>query len=203
MYSYGCNVFRGSFQPSSELLWFSWSQVLLLSEFLTSQLWLGNNHLSCDAVINRIRLSGLILYFRKFLTIEHVPRIADFCICIYVFGCKLSLVRLCDSDFGFTPVDDITIAITCATFRFHIAHISFSSSWYLFCLSVIVSGEIVCIRDTYVYQKGVHFLIHKTYVRSIKRYCFVRKYAAIPVRLGISILQYIGHYYYYYYYYYY
>jgi hypothetical protein len=36
---------------------------------------------------------------RKFLTIEHVPRITDFCICIYVFGCKLSLFRLCDSDF--------------------------------------------------------------------------------------------------------
>jgi hypothetical protein len=38
-----------------------------------------------------------------------VPRITDFCICIYVFGCKLSLFRLCDSDFGITPVDDITI----------------------------------------------------------------------------------------------
>jgi len=54
-------------------------------------------------------------------------------------------------------------------------------------------GEIVCIRDSYVYQKGVLcFLIHKSYVRSIKSYCFVRKYAAIPVRLEIFILQYIG-----------
>ena len=32
----------------------------------------------------------------------------------------------------------------------------------------------------------------KSYVRSIKRYCFVRKYAAIPVQLEIFILQYIG-----------
>ena len=55
------------------------------------------------------------------------------------FGCNLSLVRLCDSEFGITPVDGITIGITCAVFCFHIAHISFASSWYLFCLSVIVS----------------------------------------------------------------
>ena len=29
---------------------------------------------------------------------------------------KLSLFRLCDSDFGITPVDDVTIVITCAAF---------------------------------------------------------------------------------------
>ena len=59
-----------------------------------------------------------------------MPRITDFCSCIYVFGCKLSLVRFCDGDFGITPVDDITIGITCAAFCLHIAHISFASSWY-------------------------------------------------------------------------
>jgi hypothetical protein len=67
-----------------------------------------------------------------------VPRITDFCICVYVFGCKLSLIRLCGSDFLITPVDDITVGIICAAFSFHIAHISFASSWYLFCLSVII-----------------------------------------------------------------
>ena len=56
--------------------------------------------------------------FKKFVTIEHVPRIADFCGCVYVLGCKLSVVRLCDIDFGITPVDDITIGITCAVFCF-------------------------------------------------------------------------------------
>ena len=61
-----------------------------------------------------------------------MPRITDFCSCIYVLGCKLSLVRLCDSDFGITGVDDITIGIACAAFCLHIAHISFASSWYLF-----------------------------------------------------------------------
>jgi hypothetical protein len=51
----------------------------------------------------------------------------------------------------------------------------------------------MCIRDSYVYHKGVLcFLIHESYVRSVKRYCFVRKHAAVPVQLKIVILQYIG-----------
>ena len=40
-----------------------------------------------------------------------MPRITDFCSCVYVLGCRLSVVRLCDSDFGITPVDDIIIII--------------------------------------------------------------------------------------------
>ena len=39
--------------------------LLLSSEFLTSQLWLGNIHLSWD-VINRIRLGGLICSLKIF-----------------------------------------------------------------------------------------------------------------------------------------
>jgi hypothetical protein len=44
-------------------------------------------------------------------------------------GC---LFRLCDSDFGIIPVRDITNGITWAVFCFHMAHILFASSWYLF-----------------------------------------------------------------------
>ena len=133
------------------------------------------------------------MWFQKFLTIEHVPRITDFCSCVYVLGCKLSLVRLCDSDLGITPVDYITIGITCAAFCFHLAHISSASSWYFVWFVGCCFGEIMCIWDSYVYQNGVLcFPIHKSYVRSIIRYCFVRKYAAIPVQLEIFILQYIG-----------
>ena len=50
-----------------------------------------------------------------------------------------------------------TIGIICAAFCFHVAHNSFASSWYLFCLSVIVLarlcvlGTAVCIGDSYVY----------------------------------------------------
>jgi len=63
-----------------------------------------------------------------------VPKITDFCsyIYIYVLGCKVSLVRLCDSDFGITFGDDITIGITCAAFCFHIAHISFANYYYYY-----------------------------------------------------------------------
>ena len=82
-----------------------------------------------------------------------MPRITDFCICMYVFGCKLSLFILCDSDFGITAVDDIAIGITCAAFCFHIAHIiSFASSWYLFRLSVIVLARL-CVLGTAVAVK--------------------------------------------------
>jgi hypothetical protein len=85
-----------------------------------------------------------------------VPRITDFCICVYVFGYRLSLFRLCDSDFGITPVDYITIGLTFTVFCFHIAHSSLASSWYLLCFSVIVLarlcvlGTAVCIGDSYV-----------------------------------------------------
>ena len=106
--------------------------IIIIVEFFTSRLWLGNSHLSWDVVINRIRLGGLICSLKKFLTIEHVPRITDFCSCMYVFGCKLSLVRLCHSDFGITPVDYINIGITCAAFCFHIAHISYYVSYYYY-----------------------------------------------------------------------
>ena len=88
-----------------------------------------------------------------------MPRITDFCICIYtyVFGCKLSPLRLCGSDFGITPVDGIAIGITWAAFCFHIAHISFATSWYLFCLSVIVLARL-CVFRTAMSIRKVFFV---------------------------------------------
>jgi len=80
-----------------------------------------------------------------------------FCSCIYVFGRKLSLVRLCDSDFGITLVYDITIGMTCAAFRFHITHISIASSLYLFCLSVIVLTTL-CVLGTAMSIRKVFFV---------------------------------------------
>jgi len=38
----------------------------------------------------------------------------------------------------------------------------------------------------------LYFLIDKSYVKSIERYCFVRKFAAIPVQFELFILQYTG-----------
>jgi len=75
---------------------------------------------------------------------------------MYVFGCRLSLFRLCVSDSGITPVDDITNGITWAVFCLHISHISFASSWYLFCLSVIVLARL-CVFGTGMFIKNVFF----------------------------------------------
>ena len=91
---------------------------------------------------------------------------------MYVFGCKLRLVRLCDSDFGITPVDDITIGITCAAFCFHIAHLSFASSWYLFCLSDIVLARL-CVFGTAMFIKKVFFVFLFTKVMSGQLKCIV------------------------------
>jgi len=41
--------------------------IIIIIKFLTSQLWLGNIHLSWDVVINRIRLSGLTCSLKSFL----------------------------------------------------------------------------------------------------------------------------------------
>ena len=97
-----------------------------------------------------------------------MPRITDFCICIYVLGCKLRRVRLCDSDFGITPVDYITIGITC----FHIAHISFASSWHLFCLSVIVLARL-CVFGRAMSIKKLFFVFLFIKVMSGRLKCIV------------------------------
>ena len=102
--------------------------IIIIIEFLTSQLWLGNTHLSWDVVINRIRLGGLIYSLKSLLKLNMCQELQIFAVVYIYWGCKLSLVRLCDSDFGITAVGDITIGITCAAFCFHIAHISFASS---------------------------------------------------------------------------
>jgi len=86
-----------------------------------------------------------------------VPIITDFCICVYVLGCKLSLFRLCDSDFGITVVDDNAIRINSAAFCFHIAQISFANSWYLYCLSVIVLARL-CVFGTAMSIRKMFFV---------------------------------------------
>ena len=118
-----------------------------------------------------------------------MSRITDFCSCIYVLGCRLGLVRLCDSDFGITPYYRDHL---CCLLLLHGTH--FIRQFLVLVLFVGYSfGEVMCIWDSYVYQKGVlYFLIHKSYVRSLKMYCFVHKYAAIPVQFKIFILQYIS-----------
>ena len=44
--------------------------IVSIIEFLTSQVYLGNIHLSWDLVINRIRLGGLIYSLERFLQLN-------------------------------------------------------------------------------------------------------------------------------------
>ena len=127
---------------------------IIIIEFLASQLWLGNIHLSCNLLINSIMLGGLVCSLKRFLQLNMCQELQIFAV---VLGCKLSLVRLCDIDFGITAVDDITIGITCVAFCFHRAHISFAGSWYLFCLSVIVLTRL-CVFGTAMSIKKVFFV---------------------------------------------
>jgi len=93
-----------------------------------------------------------------------VPRITDFCSCMYVFGCRLSLVRLCNSDYF------------CCLLLPHSTY--FIRQFLVLVLFVnYCFGEIMCIWDSYVYQKDVLcFLIHKSSVRSIKNYYYYYYY---------------------------
>jgi len=40
--------------------------LIIIIEFLTSQLWLGNIHISWDVVINRIRLCGITCSLKSY-----------------------------------------------------------------------------------------------------------------------------------------
>jgi len=91
---------------------------------------------------------------------------------MYLLGCRSSLFRLCDSDFGFVLVNDITNGITWAVFCFHIAHISFASSWYLFCISVIVLARL-CVFGTAMSIKKVFFVFLLMNVISGRLKCIV------------------------------
>jgi hypothetical protein len=95
-------------------------------------------------VINRKRLGGLICNFESFLQLNMFQELQ-----IFFFVCTYSdpgcLFRLCDIDFGITAVDDITDGITWAVFCFHIAHISFASSWYLLLLLVVLVVVVVVV----------------------------------------------------------
>ena len=106
---------------------------------------------------------------------------------------KSSLFRLCDSEFGITPVDDITIGITWTAFCFHTAHISFASSWYFFCLSVIVLARI-CVFGTAMSIKNEFFafLFMKVMSGRLNSIVLSVKYAAVPVQLEIVIFQNTG-----------
>jgi len=59
--------------------------IIIFVEFLTSQLWLGNNDLSSDVVINRIRLRGLIWSLKSFLQLKMSQELQNFAV-VYMYS---------------------------------------------------------------------------------------------------------------------
>jgi len=58
--------------------------IIIIIEFITSQLWLGNIRLSWDAVINRIRLGGLICSLKSFLQLNMCQELEIFSV-VYIY----------------------------------------------------------------------------------------------------------------------
>ena len=57
--------------------------IIIIIEFFTSQLWLGNIHLSWDVVI-RIRLGGLICSLKSFLQLNMCQELQIFAV-VYMY----------------------------------------------------------------------------------------------------------------------
>ena len=68
--------------------------IIITIEFLTSQLRLGNIHLSWDAVINRIRLGALICSLKSFLQLNMCQELHIFAV-VYMYVSIQVQVKSC------------------------------------------------------------------------------------------------------------
>ena len=59
--------------------------IIIIIEFVTSQLWLERIHLSWDVVINRIRLGGLICSLKSFLQLNMCQELQIFAV-VYMYS---------------------------------------------------------------------------------------------------------------------
>jgi hypothetical protein len=59
--------------------------IIIIIEFLASQLWLGNIHLAWGAVINRIRLGDLICSLESFLQLNMCQELQIFAV-VYMYS---------------------------------------------------------------------------------------------------------------------
>ena len=57
---------------------------IIIIKFLTSQIWLGNIHLSWDVVISKIRLGGLICSLKSFLQLNMCQELQIFAV-VYMY----------------------------------------------------------------------------------------------------------------------
>ena len=60
--------------------------IIIIIEFLTYQLWLGNIHLFWDVVINRIRLGDLICSLKSFLELNMCQELQIFAVVYMYWG---------------------------------------------------------------------------------------------------------------------
>jgi len=60
--------------------------IIIIVEFFTSQLWLGNIHLSWDVVINRIRLGGLTCSLKSCLQLNLCQELQIFAVVYMYWG---------------------------------------------------------------------------------------------------------------------
>ena len=60
--------------------------IIIIIEFLTSHLWLGNIHLSWDVVINRIRFCGLICSLKSLLQLNMCQELQTFAVVYMYWG---------------------------------------------------------------------------------------------------------------------
>ena len=58
--------------------------IIIIIEFLTSQHWLENIHLSWDVVINRIRLGGLIWSLKSYIQLNMCQELQIFAV-VYIY----------------------------------------------------------------------------------------------------------------------
>ena len=59
--------------------------IIIIIEFFTSHLWLGNIHLSWDVLINRIRLGGPICSLKSFLQLNMCQELWIFAV-VYMYS---------------------------------------------------------------------------------------------------------------------
>jgi hypothetical protein len=98
---------------------------------------------------------------------------------VYVLGCRLSLVRFCDSGFGITPVDDITIGITYYYYYYYYYAVVFCSSlrWRKIVSSGVKTWQNMHKKMWSLYAirnrglKGIHCLKSLKYVRVLIKTC--------------------------------
>ena len=128
--------------------------MIIINEFLTSQLWPRNVHLSWDAAINWFRLGGLICSSESFLQLNMCQELQIFAAVYMYWGASCVLL-----DCVIVTLELLRRWYYC---RDRLCCLLLPHSAYCIRQFLVIVlfvgycfGDIVCIWDRYVYQKGV------------------------------------------------